>query len=150
MGTLRARLRADLTQALKARDTARVSTLRLLEAELHNEEIDRKQPELTDEEILRVLEREGKRRREAADAYRAGGRPDRERAELAEAEIIAAYVPPPLPDEELERIIREVIETSGLGAPKDLGKVMGMVMGKVRGRADGERVRVLVSRTIGP
>lgn len=155
---LRGRVQADLTQALKARDDARVQTLRLLQAAVTNEEIARKRAALSDEDIQRVFEREVKRRREAAEAYRKARREDRASAELTEASMISAYLPRPLSDEELERVIREVRagmpEALGSGAPGSppraiLGNVMGAVMGKVRGRADGARVRAMVSRVLG-
>lgn len=153
MPTLRERLQSDLTRALKSSDDVKIRTLRLVAASLTNEEIARKRVALTDDDVLRILEREAKRRREAADAYRSGGREDRAAAELAEAESIAAYLPVPLSDSELEHIVREVLAGTPTGSGGSdaaaVGKVMGAVMSNVRGRADGARVRAVVSRMLG-
>ncbi|TSC71836.1 MAG: hypothetical protein G01um101438_903 [Parcubacteria group bacterium Gr01-1014_38] len=146
--SLRARLRADLLTALKARDQVRSSTLRLAADALQNEEIALKKISLTDEEVLRVLEREAKRRREAADAYERGGRPELAEAERRELAVITVYLPTPLTDMELEQVVREVVTALGASAPTAVGAVMKEVMTKVRGRVDGARVKALVSRIL--
>lgn len=155
-GHLRERIQEDLRRALKGGDSVRVRTLRLLEAAVTNEEIAKKRMELTGDDLLRVLEREVKRRHEAAEAYRAGGREDRARAELDEAEVLAVYAPPQLTDGDLERIVSETLSELGMTSKanadardKGLGKAVGAVMAKVRGRAEGSRVREIVSKTLG-
>lgn len=145
-GGLRARLQADLTVAMKQRSAAAVQTLRGVLAAVTNEAIAQKREELPDPEILRVLEREAKRRREAADVYDKGARPDRAAAERAEADLIAAYLPSQLSDAELEAIVREAVSAA---SDKNVGKIMGAVMAKVRGKADGARVKALVARLAG-
>lgn len=145
-GGLRARLQADLTAAMKKRAQGAVSTLRGVLAAVMNEAIAQKREDLPDADILRVLEREAKRRREAADVYDKGQRPDRAKAERAEADLIAAYLPSQLSDAELEVIVREAMHAT---PDKNIGKIMGAVMAQVRGKADGTRVKALVSRLAG-
>lgn len=96
--SLRARLRADLVQALKAKDRVRSSTLRLVASALQNEEIALKKTSLTEEEVLRIVKQEAKRRRQAAEAYEGGGRPERAEAERTELDILSGYLPEPLVD----------------------------------------------------
>lgn len=148
MAPLRERLRTDLVAALKAKDHIRVSTLRLVTDALQNEEIAQKKTSLTDEEVLRVLEREAKRRREAAEAYERGARPERAKAELGELQVIAAYLPEALTEAELEQVVREVIASQGGEGSAAVGAIMKDVMAKVRGRADGARVKAVVSRIL--
>jgi uncharacterized protein YqeY len=93
---------------------------------------------------IQVLQRERKRRLEAAEAYRDGGRPDAAAAEEREAEIIASYLPAQLSDEELDAIVGDAVAESGASSPSEMGKVMGLIMPKVQGRADGKRVSALV------
>lgn len=139
---LRAWLREDVRRALKARDRETVSVLRLLEDALLNEELSQSHP-LDDTAAVRVLEREMKRRREAAEAFARGGRTESAERERWEAQVIAAYLPEQMSDAELEQIVRRVIDgTERQGAE---GRIMGKVMAEVRGRADGTRVRDLVS-----
>lgn len=142
---LHARIREDVNRALKARDGQRVAALRLVVDALQQEEIAARK-DLTDADILNILGREAKRRREAAAAFVAGGRPDRGKAEQAEADLIAAYLPRSLGDVELERVVRDVVAQQGAGA--QLGKVIGAVMARVRSSADGTRVREVVSRIL--
>lgn len=123
-----------------------MSTLRGVLAAVTNEAIAQNREDLPDAEILRVLEREAKRRREAADVYDKGSRPDRAQAERAEADLIAAYLPSQLSDAELEAIVREAVSAA---PDKNIGKIMGTVMARVRGKADGARVKALVSKAAG-
>jgi uncharacterized protein YqeY len=138
-------LEEDLRQALRAGDAVRVSTIRLARAAIKNAEIDRRRP-LADEEIQDILVREVKRRREAIEAYQRGGREDlagRERLEMA---ILTAYLPPPLGEEDLRRIIGEVV--SELGGTAEVGRVMAAVMPRVKRRADGAVVSRLVREVL--
>lgn len=147
--SLRERLTADLAASAKARGARRVSTLRLLLAAVHNEEIAKKVAALTDADVLTVIEREAKRRREAAAAYADAGRSEAAAAERAEEEILRAYLPPPLSDAEIQEVITAVLAEQ-VGSPH-VGTVMGLVMSRLKGRgADGDRVRTLVSRMLSP
>src|SRR5918992_3730632 len=128
----------DVTVAMKAGDRERVHALRLIVSELQ------KAAKEDGGEEVEVLQRERKRRLEAAEAYRDGGRGDAAEAEEREAEIIASYMPAQLSDEELGAIVGDAVAESGASSPKEMGKVMGLVMPKVKGRADGKRVSAAV------
>ena len=128
------RVQTDTKAALKAGERERVHALRLIASELQ------KAAKEDGADDLEVLQRERKRRLEAAEAYRGGGRDDRADAEEREAEIIASYMPEQLSDQELGAIVGDAVAESGASSPKEMGKVMGVVMPKVKGRADGKRV----------
>ena len=132
------RVQDDANAALKEGDRERVHALRLLASELQKAAKDGGADE------TQVLRRERKRRLEAAEAYRDGGRADRAEAEEREAEIIAAYMPAELSDDELEAIVGDAVAESGASSPKEMGKVMGAVMPRIGGRADGARVSRVV------
>ena len=123
---------------MKAGERERMHALRLIVSELQKAAKDAGGDE------IQVLQRERKRRLEAAEAYRDGGRPDAAAAEEREAEIIASYLPAQLSDEELDAIVGDAVAESGASSPSEMGKVMGLIMPKVQGRADGKRVSALV------
>ena len=139
------RLKEDTNAALKAGDRERVQALRLVSSELQKAV---KEDAGADE--VAVLQRERKRRVEAADAYRGAGRDDLAQAEEREAEVIDAYLPDQLSDEELQAIVGDAVAESGAASPQEMGKVMSMVMPKVQGRADGKRVSAVVKETLTP
>lgn len=141
-------LEADLRQALRAGDAVRVSTIRLTRAAIKNAEIEKQRP-LTDEEIQDILLGEVKRRREAIEAFERGGRDDLSRKEALEMAILTQYLPAPLSDEELRRIIAEVVTALSAASPADTGRVMAAVMPKVRRRAEGAVVNRLVRQALG-
>jgi uncharacterized protein YqeY len=137
------RLEQDLRQATLARDSARRDTLRLILNALRGAEKELQRP-LADEEELQVLQRERKRRQEAAEAFRAGGRPEQAAKEDAELAVLEEFMPSPLADDELEEIIDDVIAEVGATSVRDLGRVMADVMPQVAGRAEGSRVSQIV------
>jgi|SRR5690606_15639329 hypothetical protein len=137
------RVQADTRAAMKAGDRERVGALRLIADSLQKELKDGGADEVT------VLRRERKRRLEAAEAYRSGGDEGRAAREEAEAELISAYLPAELSDEELGAIVDDAIAQSGAQTMQDMGKVMGIAMGKVDGRADGKRVSAAVRARLG-
>jgi uncharacterized protein len=132
------RVQGDARAALKAGDRERASALRLLVSELQ-----KAAKEGSDDELA-VLQRERKRRIEAADAYQDGGRQDLASSERGEAELIDIYLPDQLSDDELQAIVGDAVAESGASSPKEMGKVMSLVMPRVQGRADGKRVSELV------
>lgn len=144
MATLKERITQDMKEAMKDKDTLKVSTLRLLLAEIKNKEID-KRGELTDEEILSLIQKAVKQREESIEQYRKGNRSDLVEKETKEIEILKSYLPEPLSEEELDRIIEETIKEVGAMGPKDMGKVMKAVMPKVKGRVDGKVVNERVT-----
>ncbi len=149
MSELKQRLRADLTAAMKARDEVRTRTLRMALTEISKEEVSGETArELDDAEIERVLAREAKRRREAAQAFGDAGRPDQASAELAEGEVLAGYLPAQLADSELAELVSGVIAEVGATGPAAMGQVMKAVTPKVAGRAEGARVAAEVRRQL--
>jgi uncharacterized protein YqeY len=140
--TLADRVKQDLTSAMKAGEKDRVGALRLVLSELQKDAKEGKGDELA------VLRRERKRRHESAAAFREGGAPDRAEAEEAEAEIIEAYLPAELSDDELRAIVADAVAESGASSPKDMGMVMKAAMPKVAGRADGKRVSALAQEAL--
>jgi len=136
---LKERLLQDMKEALKAKDKVKLSTIRMINSLIKNAEID-KRGELTDEEIIQLLMKYAKQRREAIEMYEKGGRQDLVEKEKAELEIVESYLPKQLSEDEIRELVREAIEAVGASSPKDLGKVMQYVMPKVKGRADGSLV----------
>jgi len=145
---LKAGLQEAAKAALKSRDTVKLSTLRLLLAAIHNEEI-RLRKELGAEEIQKVIATLSKQRSEAIELYRKGGRDDLAQKEEAELGILQAYLPQPLTEQEVQTLIRESIAELGATGVQDLGKVMKQVMPKVSGRTDGKRVNELAKALLG-
>ncbi len=141
--SLIARLESELTAAMKERDAARRDALRLILSSLRSAEKELQRP-LSDEEELQVLQRERKRRLESAEAFRAGGREEQAQAEEAELAVLEEFMPEPLSEEELERIVDDVIAEVGATSMRDLGRVMADVMPQIAGRADGSAVSQLV------
>lgn len=141
--SLQQRIADDLKQAMKARDRDRISALRMLVSALKNEAIAQgrgPQGDLSDDEVQRILATEKKRRGESVAAYRDAGREEQAAREQAESDLIAAYLPEQLTDDELEEIIDVVMARLDAQGPQDMGKVMKEVMAEVGNRADGSRV----------
>jgi uncharacterized protein len=141
--SLIARIEGDLKDAMRARDEERTSTLRLTLAALRSAEKELGRP-LKEDEELQVLQRERKRRTEAAEAFRGGGRDERAALEERELAVIEEFMPEQLGEEELERIVDDAIAETGATSLRDLGRVMADVMPQVAGRADGSTVSQLV------
>jgi uncharacterized protein len=141
MPTLKEQLRADLTAAMKARDETRTRTLRMALTSISNEEVSGDSArQLSDDEVLKILTRESKRRREAASAFDGAGRADQAAAERAEEAVLAAYLPAQLGDDELAALVAAAIAETGASGPAGIGQVMKAVTPKVAGRAEGSRV----------
>jgi uncharacterized protein YqeY len=141
--SLIARIEGELKDAMRARDEERTGTLRLTLAALRSAEKELGR-ELKEDEELQVLQRERKRRTEAAEAFRSGGRDERADLEQRELAVIEEFMPEPLGEEELERIVDDAIAETGATSLRDLGRVMADVMPQVAGRADGSTVSQLV------
>lgn len=146
--TLKDRFNEDLKTALKSGDGNRVQVLRFLLAQLHNREIEKhgtgKDSELTDEETIQVLQKEAKKRREALDLFRKGGRDDLVKKEGRELEVVHGYLPKPLTREEIGKIVEELVST-GL---RDFNALMKETMKQVAGRSDGRTVGELIREKI--
>ena len=137
-------VQADVRSALKSGDRERVHALRLIADALQKAEKD------DGGDPVEVLQRERKRRLEAAEAYDEGGREEAADAERREAEVISSYLPEQLSDEELSEIVGNAVAESGASSPQEMGKVMGLVMPHVKGRADGKRVSATVKEMLTP
>ena len=149
MTMLKEKLRTDLSVAMKARDEVRTRTLRMALTAVTNEEVSGKQARvLSDDEVVKVLQREAKKRREAAEAFAGAGRTEQAEAERAEGVVLDEYLPKQLDDEELTRIVAEAIAETGAEGPRAMGQVMKVVTPKVAGRADGRRVSGEVKRQL--
>jgi uncharacterized protein YqeY len=137
------RIEEELKQAMRAREQERTDTLRMTLASLRSAEKELQRP-LKDDEELQVLQRERKRRTEAAEAFRAGDRPEQAGKEERELAVIEEFMPEPMSDEDIEQIIDDAIAETGATSLRDLGRVMADVMPQVAGRADGSTVSQLV------
>jgi len=137
------RIQADTTAAAKAQDRERLAALRLLMDAL-NKEAKEARGELDEQREVAVLKRERKRRGEAAEAYRKGGRDELAAAEEAEAAVIESYLPAEISEDELEALVADALSETGAASQREMGKVMSAVMSKAGGRADGKRVSELV------
>jgi uncharacterized protein YqeY len=141
--SLIARIEDDLREAMRSRDDSRRDALRLILSSLRSAEKELQRP-LHDDEELQVLQRERKRRVEAAEAFRSGGRDEQAESEERELAVLQEFMPEPLSEEELEEIVDDVIAEVGATSMRDLGRVMADVMPQVAGRADGSVVTQIV------
>jgi hypothetical protein len=143
--TLKERIQSNMKDAMRAKDELRLSVLRMLLAAVHNREIEKRE-ELNDEENLATIRTEVKKRKDAAEQFAKGGREDLASKEMQELEILGSYLPVEMNDEDLEKVVREVI--SGLGGVtiKDFGRVMAEAMKKIKGQAGGDRVSAAVRK----
>ena len=149
MAELKDRLQADLTTSMKARDELTTATLRMVLTAIGNEEVAGKTArQLSDDEVLKVIAREAKKRREAADAFTSGGRPDRAERELAEGAVLDGYLPAQLSDDDLAALVQEAVAEAGASGPQAMGAVMKLVGPKVAGRAEGGRVAAAVKAAL--
>ncbi len=152
MSALKDRLRSDLTDSMKARDEVRSSTLRMVLTAITNAEVAGKEArELSDEDVLGVLTSEGKKRREAAEAFADAGRDEQAAKERAELAVIADYLPEQLTVEEIAALVADAVAETGAAEEgmRAMGKVMGVLNPKVKGRADGGAVAAEVRKQLG-
>jgi len=144
---LKEQIQKDLNEAQLKRDTLKVSVLRMLLSEIKYAEIGSKDG-VTEDQVIAVVQREIKKRRESAEAFRQGGREESAQKEEAEALLLFAYLPEQLSDEELEKIVEEEITQTGATTVGDMGKVMAAVMSRASGRAEGSKVSTLVKNKL--
>lgn len=142
-------LRSDLTEAIRGRNVISSSTIRMVLTAITNEEVAGKEVRiLSDDEVIAVLSREAKKRREASDAYDAAGRGDKAALERAEGEVIAKYLPAQLTLDEIKKLIADAIALTGASTPSEMGKVMGVVKPLIAGKAAGSTVSNLVKEAL--
>jgi uncharacterized protein YqeY len=152
--SLRQRILDDMKAAMKSRETARLGTIRLLKAKMQEREVELRSSKgrdhtLTDEEVLEVLARAAKQRKDSIESYESAGRDDLAAKERAELEIVESYLPAAMGEDEVKEIVRQAVEEAGASSPRDMGAVMKLVMPKVKGRADGKLVNALVKAALG-
>jgi uncharacterized protein YqeY len=145
--SLRDRLHVELTAAMRSREALRRDTLRMAENAIYNAE-KRDRRTYSDDEVAAVFAHEVKTRRESVEAFAKGRRPDLVAKEEAEIEILQAFLPAQLTDDELAALVHAAVEATGATSARDLGRVMGWLSPKTRGRADGRRVAELVARVL--
>lgn len=144
---LKEQIDKDYIEAYKSKDEAKTSLLRMIKSAIKNAEIANKS-QLSDAEVIKILQRESKQRNEAITDYNAGGRPDLVKKEQNEIELLKNYLPKELTDQELSDIVTEAIATTGATSPADFGKVMGATMPKIAGRATGDRVLAVLKNIL--
>ena len=148
--SLRDQIQSDLIGAMKARDEVKVSTLRMLKSAIGAFEVSGKQKvTATEEDVLSVLKREVKKRKESIRQFEEGGRKDLVEREKAELVLLEAYLPAMMRDNEVRIVVESVAAELGATGPSDMGKVMGAVMNKLGGRADGAMVKEMVQSVLG-
>jgi uncharacterized protein len=147
MGQLTEKIRTDLTNAMKAQDKERLSTIRMLQSAMKYEQISAGH-ELADEEAMAVIRKAVKQRQDSVEQYTNGNRPELAAKEQSEIDILKTYLPPELTDDEIEGGIREIIASTGAQSKKDMGKVMKEATARYKGRADGKKIQEIVSRLL--
>ena len=147
MGQLTEKIRADLTAAMKAQEKERLSTIRMLQSAVKNEQINAGH-ELSDEEAMSVIRKAVKQRQDSIEQYTNAGRTELADKERSEMELLKTYLPAELSAEELEAGIREIIASTGAQSKKDLGKVMKEATARFKGRVDGKKIQEAVSRLL--
>ena len=145
--SLQERIAAEVITAMKARDTLRLTTLRMVRSALKNREIDKREA-LEEADVLQVLGTQAKQRREAIEQYRAGGREELAAKEEAELAVLQEFLPRELDADELRAAVVAAVAEVGAAGPRDMGRVMGVLMPRVRGRADGGEVNRLVKEVL--
>ena len=154
-GDMKLKIQNDIKEVMRSKDELKLSVLRMLSAAIHNKELEKraktgKSEELTDEETIGVIHSEAKKRRDAIAEFEKGGRKDLADKESAELKILEGYLPQELSDEEIEKIVREVVVETGISDPTMFGRIMGEVMKRVKGRASGERMSAAVKKLLTP
>lgn len=145
--SLTEKLTQDMKTALKNKEKERLSTIRMVRSAIKKVEIEKK-ASLSDDEIIEVIAREAKQRKDAIEEYEKAGREDLVNKEKTELEILESYLPKQLTDDELREIIQDAIQQLGVSSKTEMGKVMGTVLPQVKGRADGKRVNRLVQELL--
>lgn len=146
---IKEQLQSDLTEAIRSRNEIVSGTIRMVLTSIRNEEVSGKEERtLADAEIITVLTREAKKRREAAEAFAHAGRADKAELEKAEGEVIAKYLPAQMSEDDVKKLVAAAIAQSGAAGPGDMGKVMGILKPQVAGKADGGLVSGLVKAAL--
>jgi len=142
------KINADIIIAMKAKDEASLSALRMLKSAIKYKEVDLKR-EVKDEDVIEVLSKQAKQRKESIEGFEKGGRPESAAKEKAELALIEKFLPAALNDAELSKLLEEAIQATGASGPKDMGKVMGFLTPKIKGKSDMGKVSGLVKAKLG-
>ncbi|MBA4337082.1 aspartyl-tRNA amidotransferase [bacterium] len=142
--SLKEKVQEDLTTAMKAREELKVSALRMLKADIMKLEVSGAKKEATDEDIISIIQKQVKQRKDSEEQFRAGGRAEMADKEAAESKILESYLPEQMSEEEVREIVKAAIQETGATSKADMGKVMGAVMPKVKGKADGKIINKIV------
>lgn len=142
--SLKTQIQSDMKDAMRAKDKDRLSVIRMLLAAIQTREIEERNDELADNDVLAVVEKLVKQRKDSAKQFADAGRDDREAAELAEADILQAYLPEQMSEAEVAALVDEVVAATGASGMQDMGKVMGQLKAKAQGRADMGQLSALV------
>ena len=145
--SLKEQIVADMKDAMRAKDAKRLGTIRMLTAAMKQKEVDER-IELNDQQVLAIIEKMIKQRKDSITQFEAGGRPDLADNEKAEVEVLVAYMPAALSEEEIEKEVAAVVAGAGASGPQDMGKVMGVLKGRLAGRADMSAVSALVKKAL--
>lgn len=145
------KVQQDIKDAMRSKDELRLSVLRMLSSAIHNRELEKRaksgqEEALNKEETVAVIRSEVKKRKDAIAEFEKGGRKELAEKEIAESKILEAYLPAEISEEEIEKIVREVVAAAGVVTPKDFGRVMGEAMKKIKGQASGDRVSGAVKK----
>lgn len=151
---LKEKIQKEFKEAFKAGDEIKISVLKLLQSEIHNAEIAKrtklgKESPLADEEIIDVVSREIKKRKDAIELYEKGGRPELAEKEKKEAKVLSAYLPEQISEQEIRELVRKAIEQTGAVSGKEMGKVMAVLMPQIKGRANNSLVSNIVKEMLG-
>lgn len=147
MGALTEKVRSDMTAAMKAQEKERLSTLRMLQSSLKNEQINTGR-ELSDEEAMTVIRKAVKQRMDSIEQFTKAGRTELAEKERVEMELLKTYLPAELSDDEVEQGLREILAATGAQSKKDMGKVMKEATARYKGRVDGKKIQEIVSRLL--
>jgi uncharacterized protein len=146
--TLAGRISAELKSAMLAKDAPKVGTLRLLKSAIGYAQIERKTDQLSDPEVVAIIQKEVKKRRDSIEQFEKGGRPDLAAKEQEELAVLEQYLPEPLSPSELEQVVRDTIQETGATSKKDLGPVIKAVQAKTAGRAEGKAISSIAARLL--
>ena len=150
---LQNKLKDDFKEAFLAKDNVKSGVLKMLQAEIKNTEIAKKtkgeEPELSDDEVLAVINKEAKKRKDSIEAFDKAGREELRDSEKAELEILAAYLPEQMGEEEIRVLVKSAIKESGATSVQDMGKIMPILIPKTKGKADGNLVNKIVRELLG-
>ncbi len=146
--SLKSKIQQDLTRAMKDKDTIKTGALRMLKSDIMKFEVSGTKKEATDEDIIGIIQKQVKQRKDSQEQFEKGDRTEMAQKEKQEAEILATYLPEQMSEDELKDIVQETIKSVGAESKSDMGKVMGAIMPKVKGKADGKIINKLVMEAL--